>query len=220
MKRSIVTWQLLGYAVTVFLGSLLHFVYGWSGGSRWAALFGSVNESTFEHMKLFFFPAFAFALFERRFFRDDGAFWCVKLRGILRGIVLIPALYYTLNGVFGKTPDWVNIATFFLAAAGRSFGRRGASVAGAFPVGRGRRRSVFCGGSRSCSGSGPSSLSGSRCSVIRRRGDTGYKRKKRGFPSFFVWFRERRGVISGRGAFQDRRSGRATSPPPSGDPWR
>ena len=154
MKRSIVAWQLLGYAVTVFLGSLLHFVYGWSGGSRWAALFGSVNESTFEHMKLFFFPAFAFALFERRFFRDDGAFWCVKLRGILRGIVLIPALYYTLNGVFGKTPDWVNIATFFLAAAG------------AFPVGRGRRRCVCCGGSRSCSGSGPSSLSGSRCSGI------------------------------------------------------
>ena len=133
MKRSIVTWQLLGYAVTVFLGSLLHFVYGWSGGSRWAALFGSVNESTFEHMKLFFFPAFAFALFERRFFRDDGAFWCVKLRGILRGIVLIPALYYTLNGVFGKTPDWVNIATFFLAAAGaflwetRRFRRGGVS---------------------------------------------------------------------------------------------
>ena len=118
MKRSIVAWQLLGYAVTVFLGALLHFVYGWSDGSRLAALFGSVNESTFEHMKLFFFPAFAFALFEGRFFKDDGAFWCVKLRGILYGLVLIPGLYYTLNGVFGKTPDWVNIATFFLAAAG------------------------------------------------------------------------------------------------------
>ena len=118
MKRSIVTWQLLGYAVTVFLGALLHFVYGWSDGSRLAALFGSVNESTFEHMKLFFFPAFAFALVESRFFKDDGAFWCVKLRGILCGLVLIPTLFYTLNGVFGKTPDWVNIATFFLAAAG------------------------------------------------------------------------------------------------------
>ena len=118
MKRSVVAWQIAGYAMTVLLGSLLHFVYGWSDKSRLAALFGSVNESTFEHMKLFFFPAFAFALFESRFFRDDGAFWCVKLRGILYGLVLIPTLFYTLNGVFGKTPDWVNIAVFFLAAAG------------------------------------------------------------------------------------------------------
>lgn len=118
MKRSVALLQLLGYVFTVLLGSLLHFAYGWSGGSRVAALFGSVNESTFEHMKLFFFPAFLFALFERRYFREDGAYWCVKLCGILYGTVLIPVLFYTLNGAFGKTPDWVNIAVFFLAAAG------------------------------------------------------------------------------------------------------
>lgn len=118
MRRSVFLLQLCGYVVTVLLGSLLHFVYGWSGGSRIAALFGSVNESTFEHMKLFFFPAFAFALFERRYFRNDEAYWCVKLQGILYGLVLIPVLFYTVGGVFGKTPDWVNIAIFFLAAAG------------------------------------------------------------------------------------------------------
>ena len=118
MKRSVRVWQFAGFAFTVLLGSLLHFIYGWSGGSRLAALFGSVNESTFEHMKLFFFPAFAFALFEGRFFRDNEAYWCVKLRGILYGAALIPILFYTLNGAFGKTPDWVNIAIFFLSAAG------------------------------------------------------------------------------------------------------
>ncbi len=118
MKRSIPLLQLVGFLFTVLVGSLLHFVFGWSGGSRLAALFGNVNESTFEHMKLFFFPAFLFALFERRYFREDGAYWCVKLRGILYGLVLIPVLFYTLNGAFGKTLDWVNIAVFFLAAAG------------------------------------------------------------------------------------------------------
>ena len=118
MKRSIPLLQLLGYLFTVLAGSLLHFVYGWTGGNRIAALFGSVNESTFEHMKLFFFPAFLFALCERRFFRGDPAYWCVKLRGILLGLALIPALFYTLNGAFGRTPDLVNIGIFFLAAAG------------------------------------------------------------------------------------------------------
>lgn len=118
MRRSVPLLQLVGYLFTVVVGSLLHFIYAWSGGSRIAALFGSVNESTFEHMKLFFLPAFLFALFERRYFRDDGAYWCVKLRGILYGTVLIPILFYTLNGCFGRTPDLVNIAIFFAAAAG------------------------------------------------------------------------------------------------------
>jgi hypothetical protein len=29
----------------------------------------------------------------------------------------IPTIFYTLNGIFGKTPDWLNIAIFFLSAA-------------------------------------------------------------------------------------------------------
>ena len=118
MKRSVALLQLLGYAFTVLVGSLFHFVYGWTGGHRIAALVGSVNESTFEHMKLFFFPAFLFALYERRFFKGDSAYWCVKLRGIACGVALIPVTFYTLNGVFGRTPDLVNIGIFFVAAAG------------------------------------------------------------------------------------------------------
>ena len=143
MKRSVALLQLVGYVFTVVAGSLLHFLYGWTGGSRIAALVGSVNEATFEHMKLFFFPAFLYALFERRYFREDGAYWCVKLRGIILGTVLIPVLFYTANGCFGHTPDYVNIAIFFVAAAGaflletRLFRRGGArcqSDGGAFLV--------------------------------------------------------------------------------------
>lgn len=33
---------------------------------------------------------------------------------ILLGLVLIPALFYTYNGVFGKSLDWVNIAIFYI----------------------------------------------------------------------------------------------------------
>lgn len=118
MKRSVAWLQFGGYLFTVLLGSLLHFVYGWTSGSPIAALFGSVNESTFEHMKLFFFPAFLYALYEGRYFRDEPGYWCVKLLGIVYGTILIPVLFYTVNGCFGKTPDVLNIAIFFLSAAG------------------------------------------------------------------------------------------------------
>ncbi len=117
MKRSVGLWQLLGFAVTSLGGTVLHFLYGWLGEAAWIAPISGVNESTWEHMKLLFFPAFIFAIVQSFFFRDRRDFWCVKLRGILLGIVLIPVIFYTYNGVIGQSPDWINIAIFFVSAA-------------------------------------------------------------------------------------------------------
>ena len=80
------------------------------------APFSGVNESTWEHMKLLFWPLFLFALIQRPFFKVQENYWCVKLAQILLGLVLIPVLFYTTNGVFGKTPDWINIAIFYITA--------------------------------------------------------------------------------------------------------
>lgn len=117
MKKSISLSQLLGFAVTSLGGTLLHFLYEWTGGSVFAALFSGVNESTWEHMKLLFVPMFIFAIMQSFFFKDRDEFWCVKLKGILLGIILIPVLFYTYNGVIGHSPDWINIAIFFISAA-------------------------------------------------------------------------------------------------------
>lgn len=115
MKKSLIRWQIAGFIFTGIAGVLLHFLFDWSGGSIIVASFSAVNESIWEHMKLLFFPMFIFALIESRYINDN--FWCVKLKGIVLGVVLIPVLYYFINGAFGATPDWVNIAIFFLTAA-------------------------------------------------------------------------------------------------------
>lgn len=117
MKRSIGLWQLMGFAVTSLCGTLLHFLYDLTDGAVWIAPFSGVNESTWEHMKLLFWPMFIYAIVQSFFFKDIGTFWCVKLKGTLLGLVLIPVLFYTYNGVIGKSPDWINIAIFFIAAA-------------------------------------------------------------------------------------------------------
>ena len=117
MKRSIELWQLIGFAVTSLGGTLLHFLYDWLGGAAWIAPFSGVNESTWEHMKILFWPAFLYALLQSFFFRDREDFWCVKLRGILLGLLLVPVLFYIYNGVIGQSPDWINIAIFFVSAA-------------------------------------------------------------------------------------------------------
>lgn len=117
MKQTVRLWQWMGFAVTSFVGTLLHFLYEWTNEAVWLAPFSGVNESTWEHMKLLFWPMLLFAAVQSFFFRAERAFWCVKLKGILLGLALIPTLFYTYNGVFGKSPDWLNISIFFVAAA-------------------------------------------------------------------------------------------------------
>ena len=116
MKRSVGLWQFMGFAVTSLMGTVLHFLYDWLGGAVWIAPFSGVNESTWEHMKLLFWPMLLFAAVQSFSFRAWENFWCVKLRGTLLGLFLIPTLFYTYNGVVGKSPDWLNIAIFFVSA--------------------------------------------------------------------------------------------------------
>ncbi len=117
MKRSIVVWQFIGFWAVSILGVILHFLFEWTDVA-FTALFSAVNESTWEHMKLIFFPMLMFAFAENIFIgRKYEHFWCIKLRGVLVGLALIPILFYTLRGVFGNTPDWINIAIFFVSVA-------------------------------------------------------------------------------------------------------
>ncbi|MBQ9729790.1 MAG: hypothetical protein IJV80_03160 [Clostridia bacterium] len=116
MKRSLSLWQLAGLTFTAALGTLFHFLYLWTDWLVFTPVC-AVNESTWEHMKILFFPAFFFAIFQSFFFRADyPAFWRVKAKGILRATLLIPVLFYVYNGAFGPSPAWYNVLTFFVAA--------------------------------------------------------------------------------------------------------
>ena len=114
MKQSVPSWQIGGFVFVGALGTLLHFVFDWSGGNVAAALFSAVNESIWEHMKLLFYPMLLFAWWEWRVWgREDNRFWCIKLVGALLGLGLIPVAYYTYTGALGLSADWFNITIFF-----------------------------------------------------------------------------------------------------------
>lgn len=61
MKRSLLKWEIAGIIFIIALGVILHFIYDWSGGCKALALVGAVNESTWEHLKLAFWPALLWA---------------------------------------------------------------------------------------------------------------------------------------------------------------
>ena len=57
----------IGFFFVLILGTLLHFSFSWLREAPVAGLFSAVNESTWEHMKLLFFPSFLY-LFSLHFF--------------------------------------------------------------------------------------------------------------------------------------------------------
>ena len=101
-----------GAIIVCVVGTLLHFAYGWSGKNAFVGIFTPINESTWEHMKLIFFPMCFYYLMgakKHRCIVPSMAF------GILLGTWLIPILFYTYSGILGFNFAIADIAIFFIS---------------------------------------------------------------------------------------------------------
>ena len=115
MRKNLLRREIIGALFTCAAGTLLHFLYGLSGDNSVVAAFSSVNESTWEHMKIFFVPYFVFTMVEFIAFAEPFRnFFACKGASALAGLLLIPVLFYTISGALGETPDWVNLAIFYV----------------------------------------------------------------------------------------------------------
>ena len=97
------------------LGVLLHFTYEWSGNNPIVGLFSATNESTWEHLKLLFFPMLILTMLEI-FFNSSklpSNFLSARVIGIISGMIFIVAAFYTILGVIGTNYDFINIAIIF-----------------------------------------------------------------------------------------------------------
>ena len=52
----------------IILGTLLHFLYHWTGENGFIATFSATNESVWEHLKLVFFPMLVLGIVDIFFF--------------------------------------------------------------------------------------------------------------------------------------------------------
>ena len=97
------TWHIIGTFFTIILGSLLHFVYEWSGFHPLFGLIGSVNESVWEHLKLLYWPFLISFIAELWIYgKDISGFFAAKARAILSGMLFVVVTFYTYTGVVGK----------------------------------------------------------------------------------------------------------------------
>lgn len=101
--------------LSLIAGVLMHFLYEWTGYNYLAGLISPVNESTWEHLKLLFFPVLIFTIFEYFYIgRLFPAFITARTIGCTAGLLFIVAFYYTYTGIIGEHYLWMDILTFFL----------------------------------------------------------------------------------------------------------
>lgn len=109
--------KLAGTAAIFATGSLLHFAYAWSGQSWPVALLAAVNESTWEHLKLAFWPglAWAVAYWTLRKPSPALAFWAAQSCGLFIVAALIVVLFYGYTAAIGRNLLVLDIGIFFIA---------------------------------------------------------------------------------------------------------
>lgn len=122
MDRELKKWTLAGIPAVSVAGSLMHFVYGWSGGLSVVGLFAPVNESVWEHLKLLFWPGLVWWLLGYLLYAKKGDIPASKwlssaAAGLFTGPLFITVFYYTYTGAFGIHSLFLDILSFILGTA-------------------------------------------------------------------------------------------------------
>lgn len=108
----------IGFIWSIVFGTMLHFLYGWTGENRVVGLYAAVSESTWEHLKLLFFPVLLYTVWEYIWLEHRWKGYVqVRAEGVLLGMLTITALFYTYTGICGRHWLWADILTFVLGAA-------------------------------------------------------------------------------------------------------
>ncbi len=116
-KNKLLKFQIFSVIFAWILGTILHFTYEWSNKNIVVAAFSAVNESTWEHLKLLFFPMFITTIIGLIYFRkkdEINNFLCAKTIGIIVALSFVVIFFYTYTGVIGTNFAILDIGSFFV----------------------------------------------------------------------------------------------------------
>lgn len=114
--NKLLRFQIFSTIFGIVLGTLLHFTYEWFGNNAFIGAFSSINESTWEHLKLAFYPMLITTIIGTFIFKDAYPnFLCAKTLGIFTAIGFITSFFYTYTGIIGRNIAIIDISSFIIA---------------------------------------------------------------------------------------------------------
>ena len=98
-RRAILLWEIATFVVVMIGASALHFAFELSDFYEPMAVFASVNESTFEHLKIFFWPLLITALVEHAFIKGhvNNYWWGKAMALVAMPIAIVISFYFYLG---------------------------------------------------------------------------------------------------------------------------
>ncbi|MBQ6569742.1 MAG: hypothetical protein IJL87_05755 [Clostridia bacterium] len=117
-SKRIVKSEIFGLVFSVILSVILHEVFKFTAGARIAAVFGGVNESVWEHLKILSFAYLLwipFGLFISKI--EFKRYLVAKTFGVVFIILSVTFFFYIYSGILGKSLLWVDILTAVVCTA-------------------------------------------------------------------------------------------------------
>lgn len=114
-QYSIFKFEIINTIFIFILGTLLHFTFEWSNNNILVGTFSSVNESTWEHLKLLFFPMLITAIIGQFYLKEYPNYLCLKSKAIIISLLFTIVFFYTYTGVIGTNLSFLDIGSFYVA---------------------------------------------------------------------------------------------------------
>ena len=115
-KKRLFVYQIISLILSSVLGVLFHYTYELSGNNKFVALFSAINESTWEHLKLIFFPMIITTFLGYIFLKNEfDNFLCARTIAIIIAMLFTVVFFYTYTGILGKNIAFIDISSFFIS---------------------------------------------------------------------------------------------------------
>lgn len=115
MNKKVLRLEIFGFIFTCAIGTLMHFVFEWSGNNPIVGLFCPVNESVFEHLKMLFFPYLIWTFIEvAKLSQDKFNVYTAKLIGTTSSMLTTLSVFYIYLGMFGRYLEAISISSFYI----------------------------------------------------------------------------------------------------------
>ena len=117
MKNSVLLWEIGGFFFIGLIGAALHFTFELSNFSNMVvAFFSAVNESTWEHLKMVFWPGLIFTLIEYSYIRDRvNNFLVAKSVSLFVMPLIITLGWYAYTPFTQKSIFRLDLLLFYIA---------------------------------------------------------------------------------------------------------
>lgn len=114
MNKKIIKRIIIFYLITVIIGTLSHFAFNTFNFDNFLKVIFPINESTFEHLKLFFYPFITISIIEGLIYKEKLDEFISKRGFIISFIMLFEITYISImTKIFGSNTI-INVSSYYI----------------------------------------------------------------------------------------------------------